>query len=44
MERRFDIRKRELLAECEVDRAIFEGAAERLAEFAKTVSGVAGPP
>lgn len=35
MDRRFEIRKRQLLAECEVDPAAFEGAAERLAEFAK---------
>jgi len=35
MERRFEIRKRQLLAECEVHPAVFEGAAERLAEFAK---------
>ena len=35
MERRFEIRKRQLLAECEVDPAVFEGAAERLAEFAQ---------
>lgn len=35
MERRFEIRKRELLAECEVDPAVFEGAAERLVDFAK---------
>ena len=35
MERRFEIRKRQLLAECEVHPAVFEGAAERLAELAK---------
>jgi SRSO17 transposase len=35
MERRFEIRKRQLLAECEVHLAVFEGAAERLTEFAK---------
>jgi hypothetical protein len=42
MERRFEIRKRELLAECEVDPAIFEGAAERLAEFAEPFLGWLG--
>lgn len=35
MERRFEIRKRQLLAECEVDAAAFEGAVERLEVFAK---------
>jgi SRSO17 transposase len=35
MERRFEIRKRQLLAECEVHLVVFEGAVERLAEFAK---------
>lgn len=42
MERRFEIRKRELLAECEVDPAVFEGAAERLAEFAEPFLGWLG--
>lgn len=35
MERRFEIRLRELLAECKVDAGEFEGALERLEEFAQ---------
>jgi SRSO17 transposase len=35
MERRFEIRKRELMAECKVDPGVFEGALERLEEFAQ---------
>jgi SRSO17 transposase len=35
MERRFEIRKRELLAECEVDPAVFKGMLERLTAFAE---------
>ena len=35
MERRFQIRKRELLNECKVDSGEFEGALERLEEFAQ---------
>ena len=35
MERRFEIRKRELLAECKVDPGEFEGPLERLEEYAQ---------
>jgi SRSO17 transposase len=35
MERRFQIRKRQLLAECKVDPVMFEGALERLEDFAQ---------
>lgn len=35
MDRRFEERKRELLGECEVPPAVFEGIQERLAAFAK---------
>jgi SRSO17 transposase len=35
MERRFEIRKRELLAECKVDPAEFQGALRRLEKFAE---------
>ena len=35
MERRFEIRKRELLAECETDPAVFKGMLERLTTFAE---------
>ena len=35
MERRFQIRKRELLAECKIDSDEFEGAVERLEDFAQ---------
>jgi hypothetical protein len=32
---RYELRKRELLAECAVGPEVFDGAAERLAEFAR---------
>lgn len=35
MERRFEVRKREFLEQCEVKRELFAGALERLGEFAK---------
>jgi len=35
MERRFEIRKQQLLAECKVDPEVFEGALERLEQFAQ---------
>lgn len=35
MERRFEIRKRELLAECEAEPAVFKGMLERLKTFAE---------
>ena len=34
MDRRFEVRKQEMLAECEVAPEIFEGVQERLAQFA----------
>ena len=33
MERRFEVRKRELLAECKVDPRVYEGMLERLGDF-----------
>ena len=35
MERRFEVRKQEMLAECEVDPRVFRGMAERLTRFAE---------
>src|SRR3984893_8635987 len=35
MQRRFEIRKRELLAECETDSAVFKGMLERLTTVAE---------
>ncbi len=35
MERRFEVRKQEMLAECEVDSRVFQGMAERLSLFAE---------
>jgi len=38
MERRFETRKRELIAECQVKPGVFEGMLERLRTFAEPVT------
>ena len=35
MERRFEVRRKELLADCQVSRAVFRGMMERLVRFAE---------
>jgi len=44
MERRFAVRKREMLAECEVSERVFRGMAERLAAFVEPFASCLGPP
>lgn len=44
MERRFEVRKREMLAECEVSERVFRGMAERLAQFVEPFAACLGQP
>ena len=44
MERRFAVRKREMLAECEVSRRAFCGMVERLVEFVEPFAACLGQP
>jgi hypothetical protein len=44
MERRFSMRKREMLAECEVSPRVFLGMAQRLAEFVEPFAECLGQP
>jgi SRSO17 transposase len=44
MERRFELRKEAMLAECEVSPRVFQGAIERLAKFAEPFAELLGQP
>jgi SRSO17 transposase len=44
MERRFAVRKQEMLAECEVSARVFRGMAERLVEFVEPFAACLGQP
>ena len=44
MERRFELRKEALLAECEVSSEVFRGAVERLAKFVEPFAELLGQP
>jgi SRSO17 transposase len=44
MERRFAVRKREMLAECEVSVGVFRGMVERLTEFVEPFAACLGQP
>jgi len=44
MERRFELRKEALLAECEVASQVFQGVVERLAKFVEPFAELLGQP
>ena len=44
MERRFELRKEAMLAECEVSPEVFRGAAERLVKFAEPFAALLSQP